>query len=245
MPNTVLLNNVDHQDLRVETAHSARFSDNVNQVPVFPTEFADLQREYPIFLRQDETGAFQAVALLGLDRDENLFLDEEAGWQARYVPAIQERGPFLIGFQERDVDGEVRREPMIMVDLDHPRICNGTGGGVPVFLEHGGNSPYLEHVIRVLGRIHDGMEMAGTLYGALAEAGLVEPVTAELRLSDTETYTVPDLFAISEERLAALDGASLERLNRAGYLGAAFLMAASLGNVSRLIDMKRRINGIG
>lgn len=244
MTNTVLLNNVDHQDLRVETRHSARFDDNVNQVPVFPTEFADIQREYPIFLRRDDDGAFLAIALLGLDRDENLFLDENAGWQARYIPAIQQRGPFLIGFQDRETeDGQSQREPMILVDLDHPRVCNGDGRGQPVFLEHGGNTAYLDHIVKVLGRIHTGMEAAGEMYAAFEAAGLIEPVAVELKLSDTETYTVPDLFAISEERLAALDGETLERLNAAGHLGAAFLMASSLGNVSRLIDMKNRARG--
>ena len=44
-------------------------------MPAFPTEFAELQREYPIFLRKDhDNGDWQAVALLGFDQHENLFL---------------------------------------------------------------------------------------------------------------------------------------------------------------------------
>ena len=96
MTNRVLLNNVEHRDLRVVTRHSVDFGDAINQVLVFPTEFEDLQREYPILFRRDAEGNIQAVALLGLDRDENLFLDGE-GWHARYVPAVQRCGPFSIG----------------------------------------------------------------------------------------------------------------------------------------------------
>jgi hypothetical protein len=76
MTNRVLLNNVDHGDLRVVTGHGPAFGDNINQVLIFPTEFEAVQREYPIFFRKDADGAFQSVALLGLDRDENLFLDD-------------------------------------------------------------------------------------------------------------------------------------------------------------------------
>lgn len=242
MTNTVLLDNIAHQDLRVIVRHGTEFADNINQVLVFPTEFAELQREYPIFFRKDAAGAFQSVALLGFDRDENLFLDER-GWQARYIPAIQARGPFMIGLQDREIKGEIRSEPMIQVDLDHPRIANGNGEGEPVFLPHGGNSPYLEHVAAVLRRIHQGIELSGPMFEAFDAAGLIEPVTVEIKLSETEQFKLQDYYTIGEERLAQLDGETLARLNAAGYLGLAFLAAASLGNVSRLIDMKNARRG--
>ncbi len=121
MSNRVLLDNVTHKDLRVRTGFSAEFGDNVNQVLVFPTEFVFIQREYPIFFRRDEKGAFQAVALLGLDKGENLFLADPR-WNARYVPAAQQRGPFLIGLHRGEDNDEQNREPMIHVDLDNPRI---------------------------------------------------------------------------------------------------------------------------
>jgi hypothetical protein len=45
---------------------------------------------------------------------------------------------------------------------------------------------------------------------------------------------------VSQERLAELDGASLERLNRPGYLHLAMLVVTSLGNVTWLIHLKNR-----
>ena len=74
--NRVLLNNVDHADLRVIAGHGATFGDAINQALILPTEFEAAQREYPILIRKDDAGGYQAVVLLGLDRDENLFLDE-------------------------------------------------------------------------------------------------------------------------------------------------------------------------
>jgi hypothetical protein len=237
MTTAVLLNNVDHADLRVVTRHAAEFGDSINQVLIFPTEYEEIQREYPILFRREPNGGFQSVALLGLDRDENLFLDAQ-GWQARYVPAVQRRGPFMIGFQEREEGGEVRREPMIHVDLDHPRIS--ATEGEPVFLPQGGNSPYLEHVAALLRVIHQGLELSGPMFAAFEELGLIRPVAVEVQLDDAEQYVLPDFLTIDEARLAELDGAALERLHEGGFLRAAFLAAASLGNVSRLIDLKNR-----
>jgi SapC len=240
MAKRVLLNNVDHHDLRVITRASADFGDNVNQVRIFPTEFEDAQREYPIFFRRSEEEGFHAVALLGLDRDENLFLDE-TGWQARYVPAIQRRGPFLIGLRREAGAERADAEPMIEIDLDDPRVSRSEGE--PVFLPHGGNSLYLDQVAEVLRIIYQGLELAGTMFAAFEAAGLVRAVEVDIRLSDTESYKLPGLFAIDEAVLAGLDGAALERLHQGGFLRAAFMAAASLGNVGRLIDLKNRRRG--
>jgi hypothetical protein len=235
MTNRVLLNNVDHGDLRVVTGQGAAFGDNLNQVLIFPTEFEAVQREYPIFFRKDADGAFQAVALLGLDRDENLFLDDAVhggGWNARYVPAIQQRGPFSIAVRESD------GEPMIHVDLDHPRVR--AGEGEPVFLPAGGNSPYLQHVARLLGLIYDGLEIGKAMFAAFQAHELIEPVDVEIKLDDHVQYDLPDLYAVSQERFASLDGAALEALHRAGFLAAAQWVLSSLGNVATLVELKNR-----
>ncbi len=235
--NIVLLNNVDHQDLTVATGHGPEFGDAVNQVLVFPTEWQDLQREYPILFRRSEEGRFQSVALVGLDRDENLFLGDGV-WHARYVPALHQRGPFSIGLTRAEDGSEA--EPMVHVDLDSPRIT-ARGEGVPgqiVFLPHGGNSPYLDAVSDVLGRIHDGVIANDPMFDAFQVEGLIEPVALEIFLDETNKYTLDDLYTISAERLAALDGEALARLHAPGFLQLAFFAIASLGTVSRLIELK-------
>lgn len=235
MASPVLLNNVDHADVRVRTGHSAEFGDATNMVRVFATEYEDLQREYPILLRRDEQGRFHAVALLGLDPDENLFLSAQ-GWQARIVPALLQRGPFSIGVPGQGPNGEPVGEPMIHIDLDHPRVSKTDGH--PVFLPQGGNSPYLDHMAGVLRAIFTGVEVDKTIFDAFQEYGLIEPIQIEIKLSESRQYNVPDCYTISLERLMQLDGAALEKLHRADYFRAAVWVASSLGNVGRLIDLK-------
>jgi len=48
-----MLNNIQHKNLRVVTRPGAQYGDNVGIVMTFPTEYADVQREYPIFFRKD------------------------------------------------------------------------------------------------------------------------------------------------------------------------------------------------
>ena len=237
MPKHVMLNNVTHKNLRVITRHGAQFGDSVGTVMTFPTEFGDIQREYPIFFRKDaQTGEYMSVALLGFSKDENLFLDGDR-WDAGYVPGIVARGPFLIGFQEREEGGEVRREPVIHVDLDDPRISETEGE--PVFLELGGNSRYLERIVSILGGINEGIAASKAMFAAFSAHDLIEPIKVEIKLAE-EQFDVLGLHTISEQKLRNLDAEAVYKLHRSGFLQGAYLVLASLNNVRRLIERKHR-----
>ena len=233
-----LLNNVDHHDLRVIARHGAEFGDAVNQVMVFPTEFEPVQREYPIVFRRDAEGALRPVALLGLTRDENLFLDGDGGWRASYVPALLRRGPFSIAAPDA-----AEGEPMIRVDLADPRVSRSEGA--PVFLPHGGNSPYLEQMTDVLRTIYVGHHLLEPMIAAFESAALLRPVSLEARVGEGEVYAVSVAQVIDRERLAALDAGELAALHQGGFLQAAFLAAASLGTMQRLVELKRRTGAGG
>ena len=182
------------------------------------------------------------VALLGLDRDENLFLEgapDDMRWPDRHIPLVLQRGPFLIGRSDRDLAGDAVSPPRVHIDLGHPAI-GADGGGEPVFLPQGGHSPYLDHIIRVLGLIDEAPTATAAMIDAFIAADLIEPLTLQIALDETICYDVPDCYGISATRLAGLDADALSRLNAAGVLGAAFMIAASLGNVAALIERKNR-----
>lgn len=233
-----MLNNVAHKDLRVAVRFGEAFGDAVGLMPAYPTEYAELVREYPIFFQKDsESGEYQSVVLLGFSRNENLYLQGEQ-WNASYRPGHLARGPFLIGFQEQNVDGELRREAVINVDLDHPRVSFDEGEAA--FLSQGGNSPYLEHVTTVLRGIRDGMEGGKAMYQAFDSMGLIQPIKLDIKFDDEHGANINGLLGIDRERLAALDAESLYTLHRSGYLEGAYLVLASMHNLRRLMAEKQR-----
>lgn len=242
MARHVLLNNVEHKDLKVKTDYSAAYGDNVASTLTFPTEFGDVQKEYPIlFQKNRETGKYQSIALLGFKKGENLFLEENAaagnpGWNASYVPGVIARGPFLIGFQDQTYQGGLEREPVIHIDMDNPRV--NVDEGEPLFREFGGASPYLERMSTILRGIHEGMAMNDVMMAAFESYELIEPVTIKIELHNGEKYSLEGNFTINEERLRNLSGSALEQLNRIGFLQGAFLVVSSLRNIKKLIDIK-------
>ncbi len=230
MANPVLLNNIDHKDLRVITRPGADLGDARAFVQTFPAEFRQLQAHYPIIFRKDDASqAFEPIALFGFESDENLFLEGQA-WEAAEIPLLVSRMPFLIGQH-----GE---ELMIHVDLDNPRVNQAEGE--PVFLEHGGMSPYLENINAMLLAIHEGMQTNAGFVEALLKNELLEGFSFDITLDDGSQHRFGGFYTINEERLAALDAATLDSLHKAGYLAAIYFQIASLSNFRSLIDRKNR-----
>lgn len=228
MAKPVLLNNVDHKDVRIITRHGRGLDDSHAYVQTFPAEFRLLQAHYPIiFRRQSEAHPYEPVALFGFETDENLFLEEDR-WDAPTLPLLVERLPFMIG---RDGD-----ELMIHIDADSPRISSTEGE--PIFLPHGGMSPYLENVNTMLLTIHEGMGSNAAFIEALEKHELIEGFALDVTLDDGSQNRLAGFFTINEDRLAALDAAALDSLHKAGWLSAIYFQIASLSNFRALIDRK-------
>lgn len=243
MPRHALLNNISHQHTRVLHRFGAEYGDNIASVLVFPTEFTELQKEYPILLRRDAgDNQYQATALLGFAADENLYLNSQqlSGWDARYIPASIEKGPFLIGFQHQSSDRNEAPEPVIHIDMDHPKV--NEQHGQQLFLPEGGNSPYLEHISARLQTIHQGLAIAPAMFTAFSKLELIEPVNIEFGLDNGEKYRLTGNYCINASRLAALRGTELEQLHQAGFLQLAYAIVNSMSNIRSLIERKNQLN---
>ena len=232
MSNHVLLNNADHKDLRVIAKRSVEYGDNVMLAATFPAEFRNLQAHYPIVFRKNAQGQFEPVALLGFKDGQNLFLGQQ-GWDASYIPMTIERLPFLIGFSHD-------RQPMMHIDLDHPRVSRTEGE--PIFREFGGNTDFLERMNSLLLAIHQGLAANEPFIGALLQYELLESFVLDIQLNDGSHNRLAGFYTIDEERLLDLNGAVLERMHRAGHLQAIYMAIASLSQFRALIDRVNKLH---
>lgn len=234
MPRHALLNNIDHKQLRVDTARNAALGDSVMFVPTYPAEFRNVQAYYPIVFRKAADGAFQPIVLFGFQEGSNLFLGD-AGWDAAYLPLAIERQPFLIGR-----DGE---ELLVHVDLDNPRLASGHGERL--FREQGGTTEYLDRITSVLLTLHQGLESTPAFVDALLEHELLETFALDVELDDGSINRLVGFYTINEERLHALDSEALHGLHRAGHLEPVYMVVASLSRFRDLIDRMNRIHAAG
>ena len=233
MPNFSLLNNVDHKNLRVIRDYSPQYGDGEMSVVTFPQEFRAIQNEYPIFFKKNtETGKFIPVALTGLRQNENLFLSEN-GWDAQYIPASVKRRPFLIGVQPPKQGEGSQPSSLVYVDMDSTRVNEVVGE--PVFLPHGGYSPYLESMVDLLEYIQYGTELNDHFVDVLLANELLEVVTLEITLKNGERNNLAGLYTINEEKLNGLAGSVAAEMHTKGFLECIYMVLASHANVLKLI----------
>lgn len=229
-----VLDNVEHHDLRLIERRGPEFGDAVNESVVFPSEIAELSREYAIYFRMTQKDGPQAFALLGLDPGENLFVSDGA-WHARRLPAMMMRGPFMIGMRGTD---EGAGQPVLMLNVDDARISRTEGA--PLFLPHGGRTAALERGAAALRTIHTGLTESRVMFDVFLDAGLIAPLQIDIQLDDRTSYALPEIYSISAEALSELPGDALHRLNQRGLLAIAFHIRASLSNITWLIEQKKK-----
>ena len=220
-----LLNNVTHKDLRIITRRGAQWGDAVMSCPATVDEFRSLQAHYPIVFQRDAQGDFQAVALFGLQDGQNLFLGPD-GWDAHYLPLAMQRAPFLIGVAEDEL--------RMLVDMSSPRISHGADGEA-VFLPQGGHSEFLERANSVLKALHEGLQATTDFVQTLLAHELLESFVLDVERPDGTHGRLVGLYMIHEERLAALDAATVGALHQADYLQPIYMAVASMSNLHDLI----------
>lgn len=231
-----LLNNIAHKDLRILTRRGLDLGDGVGGCAVYPTEFNELQKYYPILFQRSEDDSWMAIALFGFEANENLYLTGDR-WKVPYIPAVIEREPFIIGMQKRS-SGEV--EPIVHIDMDSPRISKNNEGEL-VFLSLGGRSAYLEKITSVLSTVHEGVAEASRMIAEFSRLDLIENITIEVQFSNGTQYSNSHYATVSKQRLLALSDADIGALHRSGLLRYAYLMIGSISNIQQLVEMKNSL----
>lgn len=231
-----LLNNVTHKDLRIITRRSADFGDDIASVLTFPSEFRNILGEFPICICKDpDTGKFHFAALMGFEDKENLFLVNDH-WEASYLPLMLERQPFLIGQGHSDSSGN--EQVMVHVDMDSPRISEAEGE--IVFLEKGGNSPFLQRISSVLQAIYDGRKQSEYFIEQLLNYELIESFSLDVELDNGSNNQLQGFYTLSEEKLEKLSADVLEEFMKSGMLQGVYMLIASLSNFRNLIARKNK-----
>ena len=237
MTNHVRLNNIEHRNLKVISKNTVKLGNNISNTIIFPNEFIEAQREYPIlFSKNPETGEFQSSVLLGLNKGDNLFL-KRGRWQASYIPAIIAKGPFVIGFDIEKNDHNKENEKMVVyIDMDNARTNYNEGESI--FDDQGNNTPYLHKINLLLAMIDNGIHLSKMMFTAFKEYDLIEPVTLDIVLSNNEKIHLAGHYTIHTEKLLSLNSEALKALNSDGFLQMAYYVAGSLNNVQKLINLK-------
>lgn len=223
----VLLDRAQHRRWRVRPSESFAFARNINSVFIAGSEFGEAAKEYPLVFSRLEGGQVVPLALLGLRRNENLFVQADGRWDAHYLPAYVRRYPFVLA--------EVAPGQM-GVCLDEAYAGLSFSEGEPLFDEQGGDAPFLKNALDFLNQYQSDYLRTEAFCRQLVELDLLTEMTARADLNDGRSFNVAGLLVVNADRLNALTDEQVLHLARSGTLALIHLQQASLSNLNRLID---------
>ncbi len=223
----VPLNKTDHKDKKISSAgRTFSFAAKTNSVILAGVEFSEAAKEYPIVFAQAGE-SIVPVALLGLRNEENLFVDAEGQWDARYIPAFVRRYPFVLA--------ETGQEGQRAVCIDEAYEGFNDAEGEPLF-EGDETTPILKQAIDFLEEYQNQYRRTEAFLTRLRENDLLMSLNAKIDMVDGQQFGLTGLMAIDERKLLQLDDASALALFRSGELSWVYCHLMSLGCMGKLVD---------
>ena len=231
----VALDRVQHRAQRLH-APTVRFdrTAGMNSLFVAAVEFIDAARDYPIvFIEagQGEDGKREVapVAVLGLTQGENLMLNADGSWAARYVPALLRGYP--LGLARTDAQNYV-------VVIDGKADALSATQGEALFNDQGEPTPMLEERRKFLEQLENEAQRTRLLGRSLLDLELLQPMRFEATLPDGKQLSVEGFFTVDEKRFSALTDDKLSQLHKSGILAMIYAHQFSLGLMRGLVERR-------
>lgn len=225
--NYVPLDKEKHKDVKVAVDNAFAFAKNTHLAAASIREFAQLASTMPIvFIQDPKSQNHHAVAMLGVEQGQNLFLQGER-WQGPHVPMNILRYPFDVR-----PDGE---KLGVYIDENSPLIKED---GLALFSENGEEaSDFLKNRQQLLSDLANSEMMTQRFVKKLVELDLLEPVQIRVLYVDGSQRNVTGMFSINEKKLVELADDVVLDLHKSGFLGAAYATMMSVAQLNRLVEL--------
>ena len=222
------INKQRHAGWSVKAGTQYGFAQGINSVPLMAVEFPNAAEEYCIVFA-GEGDSLLPVVLMGVREQENLYVDAEGKWAAKYIPAFVRRYPFV--FSSAD-DGSTLT---LCIDEEFDG-CNEEGRGERLFDADGEQTQYLNSVLDFLKEYQVHYQRTKSFAKKLQELELLEPMGAQFTTPEGEKRTVTGFQAVNREKLKGLSPEVFAELAKTDELELLYVHLQSMRNFTKMLE---------
>ena len=198
-------------------------------------EFPEAAAEYAVVFAGSDGNLMPAV-ILGVRGNENLYVTEEGGWEATYIPAFVRRYPFVFSTSP---DGE-----RLILCIDEAFAgFNREGRGQKLFSEDGKPTPFVDNVLRFLQEYQAQFLRTQAFCKKVHEAQILDPMQAQVELQTGTRMALGGFLAVDRTKLKAVPADKLAELAKTDELELLYLHLQSMRNFNRIKDRLAIIEG--
>ena len=216
-----------HRGLSVKAGSNFDFARDVNSVPLMAIEFRNAAKEYPIVFFSGSENEVVPVVVMGIRDEENLYVDDEGKWQAKYVPAFVRQYPFV--FSSFD-DGLT-----LTLCIDEKFSgCNQDGLGEQLYDDEGNQTQYLTNVLEFLKQYQASFQQSVQFCKRLKELDILENMEATFTPPDGQAIVLTGFLAIDRNKFKALPDEKLAELVKSDEMELIYTHLVSLRNLGSM-----------
>ncbi len=225
----VPLNSQEDKDLKLGEFVDYAFAAESNSIQLVGVEFYEAAKEYPIVFAKLGNGAFVPFTLNGLKDKENLYLDKDNKWDARYIPSYVRRYPFVLSEPMGDEGTQV-----VFIDKGCKRVQKKSGQ--PLFNKDGSEGEVMASIKSFLLQHYAHARLTADFCQWLADEELLMEMTAKFEVASGENFLFNNLFIVDESKFNKLGKDKVYDLFTKGWMGWIYAHLMSLSNMSHLLD---------
>lgn len=218
-----------HKDWSIQTGVSYKFAQSANAAPLMCAEFLTAATELPIVFGKSEEG-FSPVAILGIEQDNCLLVDDDGAWLGRYIPAFVRRYPFVFAADDK------QETFTLCVDEEYPGIDPDGKRGDQLY-DGDEPAPILERALEFSRNYELEARKTNEFCKLLNEQNLFDPMQAGITLPDGQKRSVTGFYVVSRERLKELSDEVRDDFFKRDVLELIYYHLASLRNMEKLRDL--------
>lgn len=224
--NIVVLSSEQHGNWCFKNKNDFQFAQGSNAFPVLNVEFFQAASIYPIVFIKTEAGVYPSV-IVGIQDEQNLFVNESGEWDADYVPAFLRRYPYVYSLSED------KKNLTVCLD-DQFDGWNQDGLGERLFDSEGQQTQYLSNVVKFLQDYHSNYLQTEAFCQKLEELDLLENMQANVTVEGVEQLPIQGFFGVNRQKLMNLSQEDAHELLKNGGLELIYLHIHSLNRFSDL-----------
>lgn len=225
----VPLNKEIHGELYLEGVEGYAHTKETNSIYIAAIEFLQISKEYPIVFAQAGDNKVFPVALLGIQKNSNLFVDNKGNWTANYIPAYVRRYPFILATPD---DSEATFT--VCIDESFPGF-NTAKEGQPLFDEKGEQLDIMKQAVDFLKDYQSHVQLTTLFCENLSKLDILEPMQANIERADGDKSSLGGFMGVNRDKLTALKPAQIAELLKTDQMELIFAHLASLSNLNGLL----------
>ncbi len=213
------------------------FALNSNSLPLTYSEISPAGRDYPVIFVQLPNGDFTIVGVLGVDREENLFINNNTWESGTYVPAYIRRYPFCMTRVINSDDNKVDPERLVCVESDFV-----SEDGVVLVDADGKGTEQWETIFLFIQEFESDLERTQEFCSILAKYKLLQPFAMQADLTHGGRVNLDGMFCVNESLLENLTSNEIRTLIRKGAMRGIYQHLGSLARFNLILERKAQRN---